>query len=447
MSAPTIKKFSLKERPTHDDLNTIYSTFAAKFGNLKGDDFFYPVIFNGDIDLAGNRLLRARELMGILNVEEFGTDEDGFASAINDLSAGGVIWIPRSTTIQLTDSIKLKANRSKVYIIGSGFSSQIFMANGSDDDAIVIEGANQFHLSNFYINGNSANNSSGGGIVVRNSKDFVIDKVWVGNGSTTGVTDSSISCTNCSDFKIERCWLRNPKKNGIVLDEGSRGFTVSQVLVDMTNGNTTFGQHGILVQNQTRDGAIHSNTLRNLGYGGVFVGDADNVAVTYNQIHGNGNNTGRIANHAGVTVRGTSASVKSTGVAVTGNRCTGAQIGVSVGSHVKDCNVTGNYVRDNTQPIEYTGAGTSRVNFRGNMALEMSNNGRVTFKANKSVTKIDIGVTQLPIQAIHATWDVFPPSLVKNSVLGARYKGQTIFFYNSSKLAGGNFSAWYTIEI
>jgi hypothetical protein len=448
VSAPTIKKFSLNERPTASDLNTIYSTLSGKFGSLDATDFFYPLVMNGDIDMVGNRLLRVRELFGILNMEEFGTDEEGFKNAVNDLgSTGGVVLIPRSTTLTFTDSAKVKSTGSQIYIIGSGHSSQIFMANDSDDNAIVFDGCSQFHLSNLYINGNSANNSSGAGVVVRNARDFQISNVWIGASSSTGVTDSGIVVENSTHFTIKRNWIRNPGKHGIVLDEQSRDFNVTQNLVDMAGSNTTSGQHGVLVQNDCQDGTIDSNTLSNLAYAGVFVSDATNLTVAYNQVHNFGNRVQRFTNHGGITVRGASEDRRTSGVNVMGNRSTGGQFGITIGAHVIATNITGNYVLGNSaRALDFTGRGTSQVNFRGNMCMGISNNGRVDFGDSLSVATIAVGVSNLPIQAIHLTWDVFPPSTVTDAVLGARYKGVTIYCYSAAAIAGVQ-TAWYTIEV
>lgn len=455
MGAPTIKKFSLKERPTADDLNTIYSTFAAKFGALNGDDFFYPLIFGGDLDLAGNRLLRVRELFGILNMEEYGTDAEAFEGAISSLDAGGVILIPRNTTIQLSKSIRVSGTRSRIYIIGSGHSSQIQMQANSDDDAIVIEGSRRFRLANFYINGNRANNSSGRGIYLSESEDFEISNVWIGDGTTTGVCGNGIEAKRCSDFIIKKNWIRNNKQHGIYIGEECSNWSVSQNFIDQdgnpNSGASAVGGFGIKVTARAANGTISDNTIKNMRWDGMSIDNgSQHITIHNNTVNGFGNDTVTQpgwTEFCGIITGSNSEQNPCMGITISGNVCTGGQIGIGVSAHVHGCLVTGNYVRGNSvRPLGYWGSDKTTVTFRGNMCMNMSNNGRFSFGTGLSITALNIGVSNLPIQAIHATWDVYPSGVLKNCVLGARYTGTTVYFYNSSAITGTR-NFWYTIEV
>jgi len=454
MSAPTIKKFSLKERPTASDLNTIYSTLAGKFGSLAGNDFFFPLIMQGDIDLAGNRLLRVREMFGILNMEEFGTDENGFENAINSIENGGVIVLPRNTTVNLSRGIKIRGNRSRIYIVGSGHSSVIKMANNSDDTAIVVDGCFRFRIMNLMINGNRANMNSGHGIHCRNCDDFEITNVWVGDSSTTGVKSHGMLMEGCKHFSIKRNWIRYHKSHGIRCDDSCDDFNISQNFISQYNSSAdpdNYSGRGIHVTGNSKNFNIIGNTVQDISWGGIFVQESSFGRVAYNTVRRFGYDTTTYPDgYVGVNLAGDQGS-PAEGISVVGNTVTGANgvsVGIGVGAFVNDFTVLGNYCRGQAKPLRYWGGSNSRGTFSGNMVMDIPNNGRTTFTAAKSVTIVDTGVTYLPIQAIHATWDVFPPSNVKGCVLGARYVANSgkIYFYNSSALAGSN-DAWYTAEV
>lgn len=447
MAAPTIKVFTPKERPTAGDLNQIYQTLAAKFGSLDGSDFMYPFIMGGDLDMGGNSLLRVKELFGILNLEEYGTDEEAFNNAINDLESGGLILIPRNTTITLNRGLKMRNNRNRVYIVGCGFSSQIKIADGADEDAIQVDGCHSFKISNLFINGNKSAQSAGHGISIRGSDEFEISNCWIGDSPTTGTKHSGIKVTHSKHFSISRCWVKNPSHTCIHIED-SEDYSVTNCMMTMAGDNTVRGHDGVLVRDSA-SGSITGCHIRDIAGNGINFRDVSTTKVSGNAIRGFGNKP--ISGHRhGIVVYGTDLDDPSSGVSVIGNTATGGAdsntTGITVGGGVVGCNVVANYCLGNGKSLRHYPGEIGRANFRGNICMKSSHHGRSVFQNAASVTTLRVGEEGLPIGAIHATWDVWPPSTVKKCVLGARYYGTVISFYNSSALTGSN-TFWYSIEV
>ena len=441
-TGPVILKILDKnEELTNDDLNTIFSTLAAKFGSIQGSEFMYPFVPDGDFDLGGNSLVNAREIFDIIDVSQLGSDDSAWDQAVSELSSGGMILIPRDTEMLMPRGLKIRKNRNRIYVLGQGYTSQIKMANDSDDHAITVDGCFRFRLSNFRINGNRENNLSGHGIWVNEGEDFEISNVWIGSGSTTGMAGSGIFVTKSKHFAIKRSWIRNPKRHGVHIENRCEDFTISQVLVSQlnnpndSNGNQTGGD-GIRVSNECVDGTIDCNKIYDIASQGIVVQTSSNIHVEDNRVR-------RVGGYAitpemsGILVSGDRESDRAEGVSIMGNVSTENPVGITVGAHVTG-KVLGNYVRGNTTaPLKDTSGNTSAVTFRDNVCMEKAHHRVETMSAGASFLDIDVGVSNLPIQAILATWRYDgDTSDLQDSVLGARYHGQTVTIYTANTLTG-----------
>lgn len=460
MAAPTIPLFAKGERPTADKLNTIFSTLSNMFGALSGSDFNYPLVLNGDLDMDGNRLLGVREIFGILNIDEFGADSQAFDDAVSNLSGGGLIFIPRNTTVTLSRGIKIGSTRNRVYILGSGASSVLKLGAGTDDAVISMDGSRRFAISNLTIDGNSDNNESGVGIQCRQCREFEIRNVWIGNDASSGMASDGIYCQNSSNFTIKRAWIRNPKGHAINVS-GCDDFNILHVTMDSTGqgnddyGNMTGSDSHIFMHSGSTNGRVVACTSLLSPQGCIYVTDCDHITV------GPGNMCYDWAQRTTTKpVAALSAGHASTdendpneGIVFVGNHLDGnnqAQTyGIGVTGRVYG-QVIGNSMRRlaHTHPMWADPDTDVRVDFRNNMIMNVPSHGKMSFLAAAQITQLDIGVSNLPLASIQATWNLTSgsPITLKNSVIGARYSGKTITFYNSSAIAGVT-DFWYSIEV
>lgn len=432
MSAPSIKIFVMGEKPSVEDLNAVFGALAGKFGSLDGTDFFWPLPLAGDLDLEGNRLLRAREIFGNLNMEEYGSDETAFEAAINELTTGGLIFIPRNTTITLSRAIKIRSNRNRVNVIGSGHSSVIRMADGGDDSIFSIDGAGRFRLSGFMLDGNKGNNTVGHGIRVKNAEDFEISNLWIGGTVSApgdaGTAAAAIQIENCAQFSVKRNWIRDCVGGGIIL-RNSDDFTVSENTIrdisesgDLPSDEKGTGIAGFRCSN----GRIYGNGIRDVDDDGISMEACSSMRASANSVSSGAN---------GVVVSGVSEDDPSYGIFITGNSVRDCDVGLVVGGNVFGQAVANN-LRLNVAPITYDKS--SVFGLSNNLVMDIASHSTQTMASGTLRTNINIGVSHLPIQGIQATWKHSGDALfLKNSVLGAVYEVEgpgIVTVYNSSSL-------------
>lgn len=443
MSAPVIIPFAKNEKPTAERINTIHQALSGKFGNLDGTDILWPFVSQGDMDLNGQRLLRVREVLSILNMEEFGTDESAFDQAIGELTGGGIIFLPRNTTITLTRAIKIPSNRQKIYIIGSGHSSQIKMADSADDPAIVLDGCRRCRVSNLFINGNNDNNVTGSGIRASNASEFEISNVWIGSTAPSeGTAGPGIKAINCSDFAVKRCWIRNAKGPGVQVVDGCKGFDIEQVTVTDSLDSTDFDGDGIFVD-RSSDGRIHGNQIERVASSGIKVTGCQNVRTYTNAVRV------ETSEKDGIFINGESELKVSRGIIVNANQVQGFAAGVRVGSFVEG-QVLSNNVQLNDDPLLYDGKETSRVMFRNNLAFFAASHGIATIPSGQVSVDIDLGKSHLPIQAVHATWRFArSTTLIRNSVPAVAYglNGPNIMTVSIAQTVSYSAELYYSIFV
>jgi hypothetical protein len=451
MAGPVVVKIlEHLEELTADDLNTIFQAMANRFGQVEGTDLQYPFIAGGDFDLGGNKMVGAREIFEVINLEEFGSDDSAFGLALSELSSGGMILLPSNSTITMSRGLKVRENRNRLWIMGQGHSSKIQMASNSDDHALSFDGCFRFRVSNLQIDGNADNNVTGHGIWVNESQDFEINNVWIGSGSASGVAGSGIVLDRCSDFSVKRSWIRNPRRHGILVEDECEGFNITQVFITHLNnpndaaGNPAGGD-GILLRDQCIDGLVDSCTIRDINLRGIAVRDCTNIRLAYNTVRRNSIYT-VTGKEAGIQVGGTSEDIKCEGATVFGNTSTENVIGIEVGSYVTG-QIMCNYCRGNSGSNIVSDSDSARVTLRDNKCLDVAHHGKVQFPAGVTFVDLDVGVASLPIQAIVATWN-YTGDLVDltDAVLGTRYTGQTITFYTASTLAIAT-DCYYSVEV
>lgn len=442
MSAPVIKVFAPGEKPTNEDINTVLSTLANKFGNLDGTDFFWPLTLPGDLNLGGNRLLRAREIFGILNMTEFGADETAFETAITDLSGGGIIFIPRDTTITVSRAIKVRGNRSRIYIIGSGHTSRIKLDDDADDDVLTFDGASRFRVSNLFIDGNRGNNSVGHGIRLKNCTDFEISGCWIGGQvsapADAGCAQASILMDGCDRFVVSGNWIRDGVGPGIVVSSCRDGVIKANSIRDMSSpdGVGRVG-YGIYLED-SESIRVTANSVSDCAWDGCSAVNCQNVRISYN--------TFRRVN-AGVFFQGESADESSYGCVAHGNTVAESEKGIVGGSYTYGV-ISSNQVRSNTTPLIMSDSAS--LDLVNNQCMDVANHGVVTMGSGNTFIDLDIGVSNLPIRAIHATWKYGSTVAdLTRCVLGAVYQangpGIVTFYAGTNTLTDKDI--WYSIYV
>lgn len=440
---PIVKVFSTGEKPTAEDFSSALQILAGQFGGLAGRHFMWPLTLAGDIDMSGNRMLRVREMFGALNLEEYGSDQQAFDQAINELGGGGVIFVPRNNVIELSRAIKVRSNRRRVSIYGSGHSSQLKLADGSDDPVISLDGAARFTISNVFVNGNKLNNTVGNGFRIVECEDFVIENLWIGGTVSSpgdaGTAQASISIENCRNFTIRNLWISDSVGPAIRLNS-CENFQISGCSIKDASNPEDRGDQGtgIRIINSS-GGKVHSNDISGMARDGVTVFECDDIRVFGNRI--------RNCANSGFHCQGESSIARSSGVFVQGNHISGCEVGLSLGSWVYG-QVSGNSVRGNVTPISKSEAGIWSL--QNNQAMDVKNHGVVTMPANSIYVDLDVGVSGLPIESIQATWKYDGSvTFLQDSVLGAVYAvngEKTVTFYSATGIAQ-DVDIFYSINV
>lgn len=458
MAAPVVPLLNNKQRPTFEVLNQIFGLLSGKFGSLDGTDFAYPLILVGDFDLNGNALLGVKEIFGIQNLEQFGTDETAASTVVNLLSGGGVMFIPRDTTITLNRGIKIGSNRNRIYIVGSGPSSVLRLASNADDNVISMDGSRRFRISNLLIDGNSDNNASGSGIVCRDCSEFEISNVWIGESPATGAPSRAIEIVGSRDWSVKRCWIANPRDVGILVGDRCRNWTISQVTIDSSDqpsddfGVITGLSHLKIEGDETKNGLVEAFTSLSCPRDGISILGGEHVRVgpgCYVHDYGIAN----LWDHAGIISTGASAvgSTAKRGITIVGNFVDGNgnpnTKGIVIAGQTQGA-VQGNQVINTAkEPLFRANSGDIQVDFRDNGVMNVANHGKYQFLVGSQKTYLTLGVSNLPIGAIQATWNYTGiPSSIKDQVLGAMYFGKTVVFYSATPVVAGS-DFWYSVEI
>ncbi|MCD6166178.1 right-handed parallel beta-helix repeat-containing protein, partial [bacterium] len=143
------------------------------------------------------------------------SDEQEIEQAINDLpSTGGIVYLLEGT-YYISSSIDI--TKSNVSLIGSGWSTKLYLIDGANTDVIVLgDGSNSYEgitIANLQIDGNDANQTEGGLQCIEFKNNVTQSKVegcYIHNGDLAGI-------------KIGDIAFYNKILNNYIYDNGSGG--------------------------------------------------------------------------------------------------------------------------------------------------------------------------------------------------------------------------------
>ncbi len=208
-------------------------------------------------------------------IEFQGSDASGvIQGAINALIKGGKIFI-RNETYNITASIII--SNDNINIIGEGFSTILYLANGSNVNIIYANGKNNFICKDLVIDGNRTN--QGGALTWRgmafyNTTNTTIDNVFVKNTSQMGIVIQNTPVGTLANTIVRNCRFTNNAGDSVYLS-GKNVVVQGCEFYDLA-------ENGIAIQGVT-NGTVIGNTIDNVG--GVVVGNqSENISVIGNVI-------------------------------------------------------------------------------------------------------------------------------------------------------------------
>lgn len=200
ISLPT---FTRKEILTAEKMTTFVTALNNVFSaGFSSDDLAWPLIADGNLDMAQYSILNCKQVMDVVNASEYAT----FAEAITAAGAGGAVFIPPGYTLTLTSAGLITADNITVF--GLGPSSKIAAGAGAaqllkvDNSGSVING---FRLSNLTIDGNDIAGCVG--VLINFAHTVFIDGVHfvdcdgtaleINNNGTDGNASRNVVISNC----------------------------------------------------------------------------------------------------------------------------------------------------------------------------------------------------------------------------------------------------------
>lgn len=225
------------------------------------------------------------------------------------LAALAVLLIPRAPATRVIrlapGTVELTA---PMEITGSGFQVRgagtvLRAAPGFNGPALLVcRGCSQAHFSGFTIDGNRAaleirqglppsnitfaRFTPHNGILLEGARGVRIDDV-----AFTGVAGFAILASGCTDVRIRRVAVRssgsrnalgrNNTTGGILIEDGTAGFEVSDSVFENVLGNGVW-THSRYTAPRNRDGLIARNRFVRIGRDAIQVGHATRVRVEDN---------------------------------------------------------------------------------------------------------------------------------------------------------------------
>ena len=353
----------------------------------------------------------------VVNVKDFGAVGDGttddttaIQAAINSVSSGGTIFIPKGTYI-INSQLNLRSGNS---IVGeSRYSSTLKAANGFNGNILRTTGTspNNISVRTLGFNGNSTEQTSGNllnfedvtsfeisecnfkdayteSILLRScSKGQVSNNECINSGGD-GISLSFTSPTLGKNISINNNYINNPSEAGINLS-GQKHVTVTGNVVEhdatggthssghggirLTNGSTLCVATGNSVQGMSRGlfvvstaGVLNTlvgNTISNSGLQGILIEQSSQL-VSSNTI----DDSGKIADSSspfgfGIQVSGACQSVQIQNNSITGN--TTMEKGIVMTTTGSQNVIVGNRISGNTAAA-LTNEGGGKNIFRDN---------------------------------------------------------------------------------
>ena len=218
------------------------------------------------------------------------------------IPATGVLKLPRGV-IELHSELRLPAAAHDLEITGDPAGTTLRASSRFHGRAIFLaESAERIHFENFTIDGNRDALEQRTGLPPSNvpfakftqASGVLADAVTsleITNVNFRRIAGFAILVSRSRGVTIERVRIedsgsRNPKgrnnaTGGILLEEGTLNFRVSNCELDNIRGNGIW-THSLYTSPRNADGVIADNRLRNLARDAIQVGHAVNVRVEHN---------------------------------------------------------------------------------------------------------------------------------------------------------------------
>jgi hypothetical protein len=214
----------------------------------------------GTIQLPPGRLVLHRELVipeGAHDLEVRGHPSGSTLAAASDFQGRALICSQGATRLRLT-GFRIEGNRAALQkLIGLPATDTPF-ARFYQDNGILIEAASGVTVSKLVFH-EVANYP----LIVSASADVTITGVRVEDSGSLSPT------------------LRNNASGGILLEEGTRDFEVTQCVIRRVRGNGIW-THAFHHSPRNSNGVIHGNNIENVARDAIQVGHATHVNVTGN---------------------------------------------------------------------------------------------------------------------------------------------------------------------
>lgn len=362
---PTFDNLSEREPLKAEHYNTLVDDLQAALTEIDGTELAAPLTLSrsgqnlngGQHNIYGfkkwlgngNADVCIRDVTGYGATGDGSTDDTaGIQAAIDDCGVnGGCVFFPPG--IYKISSPILPAgsswNKSKVTLMGSGFATEIKLANASNCRAIQIGHVGQdidgITLNGLKINGNSANQTVPVPLIdMAGSVGARIINCWINDGGRDGV-----DIGDATDLLIQDSRIDYNTGNGIT----SSVATGTRVIIDSCQivGNTW---SGVYLLSSPPDTIISNNTMTANGINGILIETSPNAAAARFVIDGNTISlSGTSSLSDGIRIRSKYADVTARDFVISGNIITDSgRHGIMLDAHpgqIRGWNLSGNIVK------------------------------------------------------------------------------------------------------
>lgn len=232
MAITTLPTFEDDEILSAGKLNELRNAIETKFaGAISGSDISWPLIAQGNLDMAGYSILGAKVFWNIINADEYTTFQAAIDAA--EAAGSGAIIIPPATTIEAQG---LTVDVGDIAFIGAGTSSVIKFPTSPTSDmfttAASIEG---IQFSNLTFDGNSGAGTGLNALTLTNLIDGkVLDCAFKDfSGACIDMQDDLGAA--CMDIEIRGC-VMSDGDGAMIQAEGLTRCEIIDCDLDSTTG-------------------------------------------------------------------------------------------------------------------------------------------------------------------------------------------------------------------
>jgi parallel beta-helix repeat protein len=320
----TFPTFVDKEIPSPEKFNDFVQALEAKFtAGLGSAELQWPLLAAGNLSMSTYDITGGRKIWDVVNADEYTT-----FNAATVAGAGGVVFIPPNTTLEISGE-SLRGTVSA--IIGSGPSSILRVSDAAIGGFLLqnneMGATTAFYVGNLTMDGNSSTNGCGlrlrnvGRAVISNVhfKDFADAAIEITNNGTVGQSSRNVQIIGCSfsggasnHIEVDDCYNLNIQ--GCIFND------CAMSCIDVDPAGATANAYNINVTGCQFDGAAASQCIDILGASGVAGHTSAYINVCDNTIR---NSTG-----AAIRVGATTKIIQ--GMTIKGNTVRSAAGGISV---------------------------------------------------------------------------------------------------------------------